>query len=251
MRLNMVRSLYRKELSAYRAQFVGNSKAALAFSTATYIMISAGSPLLIGNHWFEATPLLVAYPVVASTFVIHSSVDTIAGERERHTLETLLASPVRESEITASKVLGGVFMGLSLGIAPLIIGVIALNLAAVFKGTGDGLLLPASHLLWGLPLLAMTLPAAMTSVGVLVSFFGSSLRNAMQSYSFALVGLMIVGSVIAVLLPPDITRAIDAWAKAYPGSGWFALINIGLALLTLITLMHVHVYFRRGARQLF
>jgi hypothetical protein len=97
----------------------------------------------------------------------------------------------------------------------------------------------------------MTLPAAMTSVGVLVSFFGSSLRNAMQSYSFALVGLMIVGSVTAVLLPPDITRAIDAWAKAYPGSGWFALINIGLALLTLITLMHVHVYFRRGARQLF
>jgi ABC-2 type transport system permease protein len=251
MRAAMVRSMLRKELRSYRAQFVGDSKLALVFSIATFVVLCAATPLLVGNHWFEASALLIAYPVIASTFVIHSSVDTIAGERERHTLETLLATPIRESEIIAGKILGAVTMGLSFGVVPLVIGIVVLNLRGLLTTTDFELLLPAGYLLWGLPLLAVTLPTAMCSIGILVSLFSSSLRNAMQAYSFALVGIMIVGSVSTVLLPQDIMVAIDSWAREYPGAGWFVLINAGLIAFSVITLMHLKVYFRRGAHQLF
>jgi ABC-type Na+ efflux pump permease subunit len=250
MRAPMVRTLLRKEISSYRAQFVGDSKAALAFSTLTYAALSVASPLLIGFHWFEATALLLAYPVVASTFIIHSSLDTFAGERERHTLETLLASPILESEIVASKILGSMILTLSFGVIPLVIGIIALNIVGLASDPGTGLMLPAAHLLWGIPLLAITLPAAMCSVGLLVSLFAPSLRNAMQAYSFSLVGIMIVGSVGAVLLPVDITRSIDAWLAQHPVSGKFLFANGALTVVAAVAVLHLKAYFRRGAREL-
>ena len=81
-------------------------------------------PWRLGQQWLALTPLAMGLVLYIPFIVILSFVgDAIAGERERHTLETLLASRISDRAILLGKVIvttgyawGTALLGLLLGL---------------------------------------------------------------------------------------------------------------------------------------
>ena len=98
------------------------------------LFIAVYLPWSIGTDWFTEFPsLLVALPVPVILMGLLVP-DSIAGERERHTLATLMASRLSERSIMAGKILvaGSVAWGLS--IVALAVGAIVVNVTQWGEG---------------------------------------------------------------------------------------------------------------------
>jgi len=88
-------------------------------------------PLQQGRAWidtFVALPYAILFPIFLVSIMI---ADSIAGERERHTLETLLASRLPDRAILLGKV--GVVVGYSWGLTllNLVLGAVTVNLTRI------------------------------------------------------------------------------------------------------------------------
>ena len=132
------------------------------------------SPFALGfSGWL---PLLPVIAVVADAF---------AGERERHTLETLLASPLSERAILFGKV--GAVVGYGWVLTLLILSVSLVTVNFVY-GQGELLLYPAAIALGCLVLSLLTATLA-ASIGVLVSLRAATVKQATQQLVFASIAL--------------------------------------------------------------
>ncbi|NMB88377.1 MAG: ABC-2 type transporter, partial [Chloroflexi bacterium] len=68
-------------------------------------------PLQSGREWLENPLLTVVWSWLPIFLTIHMVTDAIAGERERHTLETLLASRLSDLAIILGKLGAAVLYG--------------------------------------------------------------------------------------------------------------------------------------------
>jgi len=86
-------------------------------------------PLQLGPQWLDL-PLIGMFLLLwAPFFVIITFIgDVIAGERERHTLETLLASRMPDRAILLGKVATTVLYGWAMGVLSLLVGLLVVNL---------------------------------------------------------------------------------------------------------------------------
>ncbi|NMC84986.1 MAG: ABC transporter permease, partial [Anaerolineaceae bacterium] len=86
-------------------------------------------PLQSREQWFTVPllPLVWSWmPVFMTTWMVS---DAIAGERERHTLETLLASRLSDSAILFGKITAAVLYGFVLALVNLLVGAFTVNIA--------------------------------------------------------------------------------------------------------------------------
>jgi len=168
-------------------------------------------PLQIGRAWVESPATLIYWAWIPLFLVTGVIVDSFAGERERHTLETLLASRLSDWAILFGKVAAAMSYGWGLAMIGLVVGLVTINLAH----RGSGLLLfPATVGLGiaGLSLLAAGLAAG---VGVLVSLRASSVRQAQQALSIAIMLLLFVPVFGFQALPAEWkARLVQALANA-------------------------------------
>ena len=80
-------------------------------------------PLQFGPQWVDLTPLGMLLLLWVPFYMIISFIgDVIAGERERHTLETLLASRMPDRAILLGKVVTTVLYGWGMGVFSLLRG---------------------------------------------------------------------------------------------------------------------------------
>ena len=147
-------------------------------------------PLRMGpEKFFSAAGLLI--PTFFSAVVISAVIaDSFAGERERHTLETLLASRLSDRAILFGKIAASVAYGWLILIACILVGVVTVNVAnwhgqiLMFHDTASWLLL-----LSGPPLLG----GVVATTGVLVSLHSATVRHAQQTLGVAL-GVVVLGT---------------------------------------------------------
>ena len=145
-------------------------------------------PLQMGSGWVDS-PIVLFLSGWVSFFLVSSIVaDSFAGERERHTLETLLASCLPDRAILLGKVCMAVSYGSGLMLLVLVLGLVTVNLAS---GHGTPLVYQGIIGLGsvGLSLLGALLAA---SAGVLVSLRAPTVRQAQQTLSFAAILLLLV-----------------------------------------------------------
>ena len=151
-------------------------------------------PLRMGPlRFFNAQGLL--FPTFFGAVVITAVIaDSFAGERERHTLETLLASRLSDRSILFGKIAASVVYGWSVSLSCVLAGAFAVNVAnwqgkvLMFHDTASWLILSL-----GPPLLG----GLVATAGVLVSLRATTVRQAQQTLAVALVVaifLMIFGS---------------------------------------------------------
>ena len=156
-------------------------------------------PLQTGRGWIES-PQVLLYWVWVPIFLVSSIVaDAFAGERERHTLETLLASRLSDRAILLGKTCAAVSYGWGLALISLVLGLVTLNLSE----SGDGLLMYPNIVALGAVGLSLLSAWLAAGAGVLISLRAATVRQAQQTLSIATMLLLFVPIVGLQALPPE------------------------------------------------
>jgi ABC-2 type transport system permease protein len=147
-------------------------------------------PWKIGPAWLMFDTVVIPLALYLSFFNIISYIgDAIAGEHERHTLETLLASRIPDRAILMGKVIVTVGYNWSLVLASLMLGWVVVN---VTKGAGTWTFYaPVGLLIYTLVLSLLTSLLAASS-GVLVSLHSPTVRQAQQTLLLSTLALGVV-----------------------------------------------------------
>ena len=137
-------------------------------------------PLQFGSQWVALTPLGMLLLLWVPFFVVISFIgDAIAGEHERHTLETLLASRMPDRAILLGKVVATVLYAWGMGVLSLLLGLVLVDL---LRTQGHWMFYPLDLFVAALVLILLASVLA-TSAGVLISLKVSTVRQAQQILS--------------------------------------------------------------------
>ena len=167
-------------------------------------LIGVYMPIISKAAWITEPVNMITWawmPIFWSLGIITSA---IAGEREAHTLETLLASRLSDSAILIGKMLSAVLYGWGLMFISTLVGVVVVNVAFIdgafqFYPLGFFLITQAAVFL---------MAVLFSTLGVLVSLNAPSARQAYQRLSIAMLVLYIVPMMIFTFLPEQITNQL-------------------------------------------
>ena len=145
-------------------------------------------PAQTGRAWVTQPESLLNYGLLPAFLVVGLVADCFAGERERHTLETLLASRLPDRAILLGKV--AAVAGYAWG-ATLLTLALALAVVNVVHGHGQ-LLMYAPGMALAAVALSLVEAVLATSAGVLVSLRAATVRQAQQTLTFGFIGLSLL-----------------------------------------------------------
>jgi ABC-2 type transport system permease protein len=179
----------------------GSSKSMTWFRIAFMILIfGLFIPFRSGPRYVENPLSLIVPSIVPVLMIIGIVTDSFAGERERHTLETLLASQLSDEAILVGKMLTSVLFALAISVVLLILGIVGANLS---PNHDHFLIFPMDRLVGSLVFNTL-FGMVVSSAGVLVSLRASTVRQAMQTLS---IGVMVIfyggGFGLLFLLPAE------------------------------------------------
>ena len=161
-------------------------------------------PLQTGPFWVQS-PLTLIYwtwmPLLMASSVV---ADSFAGERERHTLETLLASRLSDRAILFGKFGAAISYGWGLTLASVVTGVVTVNIA---HGRGQLLMYPAPIFL-SIIVLSLLATALTASIGILVSLRAATMQQAAQRLSLGIMVILLGPLLIFQVLPVQTKASI-------------------------------------------
>lgn len=159
-------------------------------------------PLQSGRAWIDSPLTLFAWGWLPFFLTVQVVADSFAGERERHTLETLLASRLSDRAILFGK--AGAVVAYACGMVWLmvLIGLITVN---VVVGRGQELLLYSLPTTAGTVVFSLLGSGLAASAGVLISLRAATARQAAQAMS--LIILILFSPVFIVSVLPLETQA--------------------------------------------
>ena len=162
-------------------------------------------PIQWGSMWVESAASLSLWGIMPLILVATMVADSIAGERERHTLETLLASRLSDQAILLGKIGANVSC---VWIVTQLLFIVALVPVNLMHGQGRLLVYKPEVLLSGL-VLSFLLSCLMSSIGVLVSLRAGTVKQAQQTLGlsvFILAYVVPMAGVFMVRFVPEETR---------------------------------------------
>jgi ABC-2 type transport system permease protein len=196
-------------------------------------------PLQGGRAWVTEGGALVAWVIAPTVLIMQTIADSFAGERERHTLETLLATRLSEWTILLGKLLTPLLWAWVVGQVLILVSLITSNIAF---GQGELLLFSPAMTLAGMAF-GLLVSGLLALAGVLLSLRAESVRQAQQSLALAWIGLVIVSFVLVVLTIMALGSLgvpVQAWLEAgnltplvLGAAGMLALLDGALLALTL------------------
>jgi ABC-2 type transport system permease protein len=199
-----------------------------------YLPYRAGQ-VLIASPWIVVLYAFVL-PVLLMTNII---ADAIAGERERHTLETLLASRLSDRAIILGKL--GAAIGYSLGLAVVtaLVGVVAANLNSTGSFQFYSIGVFASIVVF-----ALLVTLLYAGFGVLVSLRATTVRQAQLTMGVAMLVIYLLPILIYGTLSDTTHQRILNWLST---ANW-TTVGVIAAALVVIDLIVVAVVIARFQR---
>ena len=199
-------------------------------------LVGVALPLRLGPQWLELMPLVLLILLYVSFINIISIVgDAIAGERERHTLETLLASRMPDRAILLGKVVATVLYAWGMGVLSILLGLVLVDL---FRTQGNWMFYPLDLFVDAI-VLSLLVGVLGASAGVLISLRVSTVRQAQQILS--------IGTIVFVFGVTFVLRAVPANVFSSLTYAQFLLIAMAfLAVLDAILLGLSLVSFQRS-----
>lgn len=206
--------MWKEMKNAFRHQ----SRSRFLLSMLTPIFFAILLPLQTGLEWtneiFPSIFLSMFFPI---SFVAVTIPDAFAGERERHTLETLLASRLPDRAIFLAKFIFGTLISWIMAMTYLLISLITLNIAH-WQGQ---ILFFTPQVAFANISLSLFFTSLAAGTGILVSLHAETVQQAAQS-------IMTI-----IMVPPLIlTFLLSFFSKQIGG----AILNINSALLLYIVL---------------
>jgi ABC-2 type transport system permease protein len=183
-----------------------------------YLPYRAGE-VLIASPWIVVLYAFVL-PVILMTNII---ADVIAGERERHTLETLLASRLSDRAIILGKL--GAAVGFSLGLAVIaaLVGMVAANL----QGNGSFQFYSVGVFV-SIVAFALLVSLLYAGFGVLVSLRAATVRQAQLTMGVAMIVIYLLPILIYGTLSDATRQQFLNWISM---ANWTTVILIAAAMI--------------------
>ena len=225
-----------RELSLQRSGVRGGRAGLLVLIAVFGILL----PLQSGRDWLTAPTTILMWAWVPLLLVNSVVADSFAGERERHTLETLLASRLSDRAILIGKICSAIAYGWGITLIGVVVALVTINIA---YGTGDLLFFPPLNGV-AIFLLSFLIAWLAAGLGVLVSLRAASVRQAQQTLSLAFLFLF-VPLLLLPMLPESLQLTVT---NALQGFDYQTFGIIAAAFLLVLDLVLLGVALRRFNR---
>jgi ABC-2 type transport system permease protein len=165
------------------------------------LLIGVYMPLQAGVEWLTSPLLLLLWSWPPLLLISGLVADAFAGEKERHTLETLLASRLPDTAILFGKFLTGWVYAGTLFPASLLLGLITVNLA---HPSANGFLFYQPAFLAAILGIHFLMLLLISSIGMLLSMKSNTVRAAYQKMSGVILVFALVPSISIGLISPNL-----------------------------------------------
>jgi ABC-2 type transport system permease protein len=158
-------------------------------------------------QWLALSLLEVVVLLWIPFFIIITFIgDAIAGERERHTLETLLASRISDRAILLGKVMVTVGYAWGMALVSLLLGLVLVNL---MHGHGRWAFYHPFDVFFEVLALCLVSCVLGASAGVLISLRSATVRQAQQILSIGTLVLIFGGIFLVRAVPKNIIASLS------------------------------------------
>jgi ABC-2 type transport system permease protein len=169
------------------------------------VVLASVFPITWGPDWVNEFPVLIIAFITPAVIVSVMIPDSFAGERERHTLNTLLASRLPDNAIIFGKMALPVLVGWGGALGLAAVSLIVVNIAH----GGARILFYSPVITMGIIFLSFLSATLMSSGGILTSLSTSSAQEAAQRLlMFVLVPAMII-QIVPLLFREHIGELFD------------------------------------------
>ena len=230
-----------KEWSEFRDQLLSLRRGGLS-ALILALILGVVAPVQLGVEWVQSKIIVAYWPFLAATMVSSLIADSVAGERERHTLETLLASRLPDSAIIIGKIVAAVLYGLGFAVANLVIGVIAVNIAH----RENGLILFAPQRFAVTIALTILASLFMAGIGVFISLRASTVKQAQQAFGIAIIVITMGPLLMFNALDPETRESIARRVANLGETRIEAYAIVGLTVASAVVITAALARFRRG-----
>lgn len=145
-------------------------------------------PLQNGRGWVNSPINILVWAWMPFLWVSGIVADLFAGERERHTLEALLATRLSDQAILFGKLLAAMAYGFILTWVIMLVSLITINISF---GRAQGLLFYPVNMALAAFVFSILISGLSASIGVLVSLRAGSVRQAQQMMSAGMLVLFL------------------------------------------------------------
>jgi ABC-2 type transport system permease protein len=192
-------------------------------------------PLQTGPAWITSPAVGIAWSWVPMFLVSTVIADAFAGERERHTLETLLATRLSDGAILFGKMGAAIGYAGALTCGSLVLAEVAVNLV----WSHGGVLLYKLEVVLAIAVVGFLGAVFVAAVGVLISLRAATVRQAQQTLSGTIIVVLLLVVAGVRFLPGEWKRTVAASAPtglliAVLSLGAFALFDIGVVALAML-----------------
>jgi ABC-2 type transport system permease protein len=143
------------------------------------ILLGIFLPWQMGTAWLYSPLTMLMWAWLPAFLVVSIVADSFAGERERHTLETLLASRLPDRAILLGKIGVSVVYSWGITLAGMAVALLTVN---VLHGNGSLLMYSADTILVGVTF-SLLVATLVTTGGCLISLRAATVRQAQQTIS--------------------------------------------------------------------
>ena len=187
------------------------------------------------SYWSLAVAVATPMMLIATTIA-----ESFAGERERHTLETLLASRLPDTAILLGKIFASMIFGWGMTLLLLLISMFVAN---IIGGYGH-FEIYQRDILWMDLAASLLVSGVVTNLGVLFSLRAATVQSAAQSIMLAIFMPLLLLQAVVFLLPTFVpTESIKTWL------GNLDLVSIVSFLLLILLILNIGLFF--GAKMRF
>jgi len=217
-----------KEWKEY-LQARGSKRGTIMMFLFPVVLFGVVFPLQAGRDWIETPITILSFSWIPLLFVSAVTADSFAGERERHTLETLLASRLSEKAILFGKTIAAVSYGILLTGLIVSAGLATVNIVHA----EDGLVLYPAKAFLGGSVICLLASLFIAGLGILVSLKAATVRQAHQTMSIGLIAVAFLPTLLLSVFPSETRKqiisvldSVDAFSVFLVVVGFLAVIDI-------------------------
>lgn len=219
----------------------GSRKSSLIYLGIVVGLIGVFMPMQSGLTWLSEPIVPLVWSWFPVFLMISMVTDSIAGERERNTLETLLASRLSDRAILFGKIAGAVIYGWTISVVSNLLAVITVNVS----DPAGGFQFYTLTLFFILLLLPLVLGILMSSLGVLVSLNAPTARSAYQILSLVMLAFWFLPMFMINLAPESLNLQISQFIMRI---NLTQLAAIGIVLILVVNIILIWLAMQRFKR---
>jgi ABC-2 type transport system permease protein len=222
-----------------KSQFrVRGSRMRFLLMLASPVLLATVFPITWGPDWLAQVPPLIIAALVSVILVAVMVPESIAGEREHHTLETLLASRLPDRAILFGKLIVPLAVGWGATVLCLLLSLVVVNVA---HWEGE-ILFYTPPIALGSLALSFLMAALTAGAGVFISLRTATAQEATQILTAAILIPPMLLQVLPLLFRDQMAQFIDS----VNGPQLLAIILAVLAVLDVVVWLGTVARFRRA-----